>query len=204
MVEAAGVEPFMPMKTRKLCVFERLKRPKGPECQIDCTFTVRLHFKAPSPSNATTRPVSAASDQPLKVWVTAIEFATPRRTRIAERFAVKNKSVVESVATSLRRCPVGWRAEDVARCSSRALQRGFASGPGIAEPVFCPLPASPSRRNLPRVPVAPTSVKPISSQEKRGRPAVCVNRKTVCAGKYQKAFTAVKNSCSSMYPMPHQ
>jgi hypothetical protein len=25
MVEAARVEPFMPLKTRKLCVFERLK-----------------------------------------------------------------------------------------------------------------------------------------------------------------------------------
>ena len=25
LVEAAGVEPFMPLKTRKLCVFERLK-----------------------------------------------------------------------------------------------------------------------------------------------------------------------------------
>jgi hypothetical protein len=31
LVEAAGVEPFMSMKKRKVCVFERRKGPKCPQ-----------------------------------------------------------------------------------------------------------------------------------------------------------------------------
>jgi hypothetical protein len=41
MVEAAGDELSMPLKTRKLFIRVRQKRPKYPECQIDCTFVVR-------------------------------------------------------------------------------------------------------------------------------------------------------------------
>jgi hypothetical protein len=41
LVEAAGVEPFIPLKTRKLSIRHGRKGPKGPECRIDCTTIVR-------------------------------------------------------------------------------------------------------------------------------------------------------------------
>jgi hypothetical protein len=40
LLEAAGVEPSMPLKTRRFPLRHGLKRPKSQECRIDCTFTV--------------------------------------------------------------------------------------------------------------------------------------------------------------------
>ena len=41
MVEAAGVELFMTLKTGELLISEGRKGLKCPQCRIDCTFTVR-------------------------------------------------------------------------------------------------------------------------------------------------------------------
>ena len=47
MVEAAGVELSMPLKTGKLLTHDGHKGPKCPQCRIGCTFIERMQTFEP-------------------------------------------------------------------------------------------------------------------------------------------------------------